>query len=179
MANYVYIATTVDGFIADKNGGLDWLRDLPNPHKSDYGFNEFMKRIDGIVMGRNTFEQVLSFGEWPYPKKVFVLSTTLKEIPHHLIGHVEIVNGNLSKILYHLREKGFANLYIDGGKTIQSFLNEDLIDEMIITRVPILLGDGIPLFAHLDKPIKFKEVQTEILNETLVKSHYKNPHRKQ
>lgn len=173
MANYIYIATSIDGFIADKDGGLDWLMNIPNPDKSDFGFTEFLNKIDGIVMGRNTFEKVLSFEEWPYTKKVFVLSSKLKEIPENLSEKVEIISGDITKILFNLKKKGFINLYIDGGKTIQSFLKKDLIDEMIITRVPILLGSGIPLFAHLDNPINFREVKTEILNEILVKSYYK------
>ncbi len=173
MANYVYIATSIDGFIADKDGGLDWLMETPNPEKSDFGFSDFLKKVDGIIMGRNTFEKVLSFEEWPYSKKVFVLSSTLIEIPENLVGKVHIIKGELTQILSDLNKKGFMNLYIDGGKTIQSFLKKDLIDEIIITRVPILLGSGIPLFAHLDSPIKFQKIKTEVLNDTLVKSYYK------
>ena len=81
MANYVYIATSLDGFIADKDGGLDWLMEIPNPDKSDYGFAEFMNTVDALLMGRKTFEIVVSFGQWPYTKPVFVLSNSLKEIP--------------------------------------------------------------------------------------------------
>ena len=81
MANFVYIAQSLDGYIADKNGGLDWLNEIPNPDNSDFGFAEFLNNIDAIVMGRKTFEQVMSFGVWPYPKPVFVVSTSLKELP--------------------------------------------------------------------------------------------------
>ncbi len=71
MANYVYIATSLDGFIADKDGGLDWLMEIPSPDNSDYGFAEFMDRVDALVMGRNTFDKVVTFGEWPYTKHRF------------------------------------------------------------------------------------------------------------
>ena len=173
MANYVYIATSIDGYIADKDGGLDWLTEIPNPEKSDFGFGDFLNSIDGIIMGRKTFEKVLTFEEWPYSKKVFVLSRTLKVVPTDLINKVKIINGKLTQIISNLKQKGFLNLYIDGGKTIQSFLREDLIDEMIITQVPILLGNGIPLFTHLDKPINFRDIRTEVFNNTLVKIYYK------
>ena len=173
MANYIYIATTIDGFIADKDGGLAWLVEIPNPDNIDYGFADFMKKIDAVIMGRKTFEKVLSFDKWPYSKKVFVLSNTLKEIPENLSGKVELISGELKQIITNLKKKGLNNLYIDGGKTIQSFLKQDLIDEMIITRVPILLGDGIPLFAYLDRPIKFQEMETEVFNNFLVKTCYR------
>lgn len=172
MANFVYIATSLDGFIADSNGGLDWLMNVPNPEGSDFGFAEFMERVDGLIMGRNTFEKVLTFGEWPYNKKVFVLSNSLTNIDDKLKDKVEIINGKLKALLKELNERGFSNLYIDGGRVIQNFMNEDLIDEMIITRVPVLLGSGIPLFGKLLKPINFSKVETTRLTEILVKSHY-------
>ena len=173
MTNYVYIATSLDGYIATEDGGIDWLTEFPNPGDSDYGFNEFMQRIDALVMGRNTYEKVLSFGLWPYTKKVFVLSNKLKEVPEELTDKVEIISGDIKAVTAHLNKRGFVNLYIDGGQTIQSFLKEGLIDEMIITRIPILLGLGIPLFGKLDKPVRFGVVETEILDDLLVKSHYK------
>ncbi|MGL1893633.1 MAG: dihydrofolate reductase family protein [Spirochaetaceae bacterium] len=172
MKNIVYISSSLDGFIAKKDGGLDWLMNIPNPDNNDYGFSAFMESIDGLIMGRNTFEMVLSFGEWLYTKKVFVLSNTLKTIPEHLKDRAEIVNGELTQIVTKLNDRGFNNLYIDGGKTIQSFLKLDLIDEMIISQVPILLGSGIPLFSDLDKELNFKVVKTEKLNDFLVQSHY-------
>jgi len=173
MANYVFIATSLDGYIATDDGGIEWLSEIPNPDNSDYGFNDFIQKIDAIIMGRNTFEKVLSFDRWPYTKKVFVLSNKLKEVPKELTDKVEIIAGDLQTITADLNKRGFVNLYIDGGKTIQGFLKEGLIDEMIITRIPILLGSGIPLFGKLDKPIRFDEVKTEILDDLLVKSYYK------
>jgi dihydrofolate reductase len=174
MANIVYIATSIDGYIAKENGNIDWLMNLPNPNKSDYGFSEFLERIDGIILGRNTFETVLGFKEWPYPKSlpVFILSDSLNEVPGHLTGKVEIVRGELKKIIELLKQKGINNLYIDGGKTIQSFLKEDLICEMTITRIPILLGSGIPLFDKHNLELKFEHVETVVFNNMLVRSRY-------
>ena len=172
MANIVYLACSLDGFIARKDGSIDWLMDIPNPENSDYGFSDFMARIDGIIMGRNTFETVLSFGQWPYTKPVYVLSSTLKEVPPHLGDKAEVVQGDLPGIVASLKSKGINHLYIDGGRTIQSFLKQDLIDELIITRIPILLGSGIPLFVDMDRELKFELTQTEILNKDLVKSTY-------
>lgn len=172
MPNIVYIATSIDGFIARKDGSFDWLTDLPNPENSDYGFSEFLERIDGIIMGRNTYETVEKFKEWPYPKPVFVLTDTLKELPGTMSGKASIVRGELKTILESLNKQGFYSFYIDGGKTIQSFLKEDLIDEMTITRIPILLGSGIPLFNNTSPELWFEHVETRIHNNMLVKSKY-------
>ncbi|NKB70941.1 MAG: dihydrofolate reductase [Candidatus Latescibacteria bacterium] len=170
--NYVYIAASIDGYIATKDGGIDWLHEQPNPSNSDYGYAEFMKNIDALVMGRNSFEKVLTFGQWPYEKKVFVLSSVLTEVPDELIGKVELLSGPLNDILSAVRSRGFDNLYIDGGVVIQRFLAEDLIDELIVTRIPILLGSGIPLFGSLDTPLRFVHKHTEIYDNALVKSHF-------
>ena len=172
MTNYIYIASSLDGFIATKDGGLDWLNEIPNPDQSDYGYAEFNSGIDAIVMGRNTFEKVLTFDFWPYDKPVFVLSNSLDSVPDDISGKAEIVKGDLRKLIDNLKKRGLRNLYVDGGRGIQSFLEEDLIDEMIITRVPILLGEGIPLFGKLKNSLKFSLKKTESLNETLVKTHY-------
>ncbi|MGD1805031.1 dihydrofolate reductase family protein [Dapis sp. BLCC M126] len=172
MANYVYIATSLDGFIATSNGGLDWLEELPNPEQSDYGFAKFMNNIDAVVMGRKTLEKVLTFERWVYNQPVFVLSNSLTKLPEEIFGKAEIVSGEIKRLIIQLNQKGYQNLYIDGGRVIQSFLQEDLIDEMIITRAPILLGKGFPLFGQLEKHLQFRHKKTEIYNNTLVKSHY-------
>ena len=172
MANYVYIARSLDGYIATSDGGVEWLDDIPNPQQSDYGFSKFISGIDALVMGRKTFEKVLSFGSWLYKKPVFVLSNSLKNVPAAVTGKAEIVNGDLHELINSLNKRGFHHLYIDGGLAIQSFLKEDLIDEMIITQIPILLGDGIPLFGKLSSSLKFKHTRTDIHNRSLVMSRY-------
>ena len=174
MKNIIYIATSLDGFIATLDGAIDWLMEIPNPDNSDFGFKDFMDSIDAIVMGRNTYEKVLSFDcEWPYSKKVFVLTNTLNSIDNSLFGKVEIINGSIPEIVNKLNKAGFQRLYIDGGMTIQSFLKEDLIDEMIITKVPVVLGDGIPLFKNNDHEGKFQLVLTEKFENGMVKNTYK------
>ena len=172
MPNIVYIAASLDGYIAKKDGGIDWLLEISNPDESDFGFSEFIKNIDAIVMGRNTFELVLTFGSWPYAKPVFVLSSSLKSIPEKLSGKAELLQGDPHSVLKKLNARNYFNLYIDGGKTIQEFLKLNLIDEMIITQIPILLGDGIPLFGALAKEQKFKLIKSEVLVNALVKNHY-------
>ncbi|MFC1802733.1 dihydrofolate reductase family protein [Thermoproteota archaeon] len=172
MTNYIYIATSLDDFIAGKDGDISWLNEIPNPSNSDYGYAEFMDGIDALVMGRNTFEIVLSFDVWPYEKPVFVLSNSLDKVPEGMEDKAELVKGDLKTLVEMLKRRGYENLYIDGGSIIQSFLKEDLIDEMIITRVPILLGGGIPLFGKLERRMKFKLVKTVTYDETLVKCHY-------
>lgn len=174
MGNIVYIATSLDGYIATKDGNISWLTEIPNPTGSDYGFSDFMKNIDALIMGRNTYETVLGFGgEWPYSRKVFVLSNSLKELDTSLINKAEIINGDLKNIIRQINESGFKNLYIDGGKTIQAFLNEGLIDELILTQIPIILGAGIPLFGPLGHSVKLEHCSTEVLGGGMVKSHYK------
>jgi len=172
MTNFVYIATSLDGFIATSDGGLDWLDEIPNPEGHDFGYAKFMNGIDAIVMGRKTFEKVLSFSSWPYDKPVYVLSKSKVLVPKDLEKKVEIVNENPKTLVAQLKELGHQTLYIDGGITIQGFLEEDLVDEMIITRFPVLLGKGTPLFGKLTRRLYFNHKRTEVLNEILVKSYY-------
>ena len=171
MRTTVYVGTSLDGFIARKDGDIDWLVKYQNKEVHD-SYHEFISRIDAMVIGRGTFEKVLSFPEWPYEKKVFVLSTSLKQIPDTLNEKATLVNMNPAALLSYLAGKHFSNIYVDGGKVIQSFLKEDLIDELIITRVPELIGTGIPLFGFLDNDLQFEHIQTHIYSDGLVKSHY-------
>jgi len=173
MSNIVFIATSLDGYIADKEGGLDWLHATPNPDGNDMGYNAHSDRIDALVMGRNTMEMVLSFDiEWPYNKPVYVLSNTLTQVPRPLEGKVFLINGELKQVINTLNEKGFNDLYIDGGLTIQSFLKEDLIDELIISTIPVLLGGGSPLFGELVKPLDFQLQSSTTYLEAIVQSHF-------
>ena len=174
MSNLVYIAASIDGYIADRNNKLDWLQMVPNPDNSDFGYAAFLDGIDAIVMGRNTYEMVVSFGgDWPYSKPVFVLSHSLKLFPEKLQGKVNLIKGTPGEITNTLNNQGFENLYIDGGYTIQSFLEANLIDELIITRIPVLLGGGIPLFGKLSEHRKFKHISTEVLLGEMVVSRFR------
>jgi dihydrofolate reductase len=173
MSNIVYIGTSLDGYISAPDGSLDWLSYVPIPEGDDLGFSEFMDRVDAVVMGRKTFETVLGFGMgWHYPKPGIVLSSTLKTVPEGFADHVQLASGTPSEIVQLAKKQGFKNLYIDGGTTIQRFLREDLIDEIIITEIPILLGGGDRLFGELDQFLGFELIDTEVLLKQLVKRRY-------
>jgi dihydrofolate reductase len=173
IRNSVFIATSLDGYIADKNGGLDWLQSTPNPENIDMGYGEFTSQVDALVMGRTTFETVCGFDmDWPYQEPVFVLSNTLTEMPEKIKGEIHLVKGTLTEILEQIHQKGFYRLYIDGGVTIQGFLREDLIDDMVITIIPILLGSGIPLFSDLPKELNFECPKSKVYLNRVVQNHF-------
>ena len=169
----VYIAQSLDGFIAGPGGDLDWLHEVEVQPGEDLGFADFMSGIDALVMGRRTFEQVLAFGQWPYDKPVFVLSTRGVSIPERLEGKVELLSGAPETVVATLGERGMERLYVDGGAVVQSFLRAGLIDEMVVTTVPILLGGGVPLFGELEGYVRFELVASEVLLGSLVKSRYR------
>lgn len=162
MSNKVFIATSLDGYIAGKNNEIDWLEAIPNPDNIDMGYQAHMDSVDALVMGRNTMELVANMDiEWPYSKPVYVLSKSLKKLPNKLKEKVFLIKGDIMSINKELKEKGYNNLYIDGGLTVQSFLKEDLVDELIITTIPILLGGGIRLFGDLDSALEFRCTKSE------------------
>ncbi len=172
--NLVFVARSLDGYIAGKNGELDWLNMIPNPEQLDMGYTQFIEQIDAIVMGRNTFEMVASFDvPWPYKIPVFVLSHTLTAVPTDYLGKIHLVRGSAQEVLKEIHEQGYHQLYIDGGTSLQGFLREDLIDEMIITTIPILLGEGIPLFSPLSKTLEFELVGSETYLDQIVQNHYR------
>ena len=172
MTNIVFIAASIDGYIVDNNQQIEWLHNYPNPDGLDFGFSQLMERVDALIMGRTTFETVLSFNvPWPYIKPVFVLSNTCQEPPKGYEDKISIVQGDLSSIIKSLNAQGHNTLYIDGGKTIQS-LKEDLIDELVITTIPILLGSGVPLFSTLLTPLQFTHSHTEQFLNHLVQNTF-------
>src|SRR5271169_1204416 len=148
MKASVFVGTSVDGFIARANGDLDWLPLGGNP-----SFDAFMATVDAVVMGRKTFEKVLTFDTWPYGEKpVFTLST--HQLPQAPLGAVvERMSGAPAEIVSQLGARGMGHLYIDGGITIQRFLQAGLIQRLVITRIPVIIGDGIPLFGALQRDI--------------------------
>ncbi|WP_421920108.1 dihydrofolate reductase family protein [Marinifilum sp.] len=172
--NLVFIAQSIDGYIANRKNELDWLDMIPNPNQLDLGYRSFIEKVDAIVMGHNTFNTVCSFDiDWPYIQPVFVISNSMRELPEKYQGKVELVNGKLSDILEMIHSKGFESLYIDGGKTIQSFLNEDRIDELIVSTLPILLGGGVPLFRDLIKEQEFELLESKVYLNNIVQNRYK------
>jgi dihydrofolate reductase len=172
--NMVFIARSLDGFIAGKNGELDWLESVPNPDHIDMGFNALMQEIDAIVMGRTTFEVVCGFGgEWPYPKPVYVLSRSLRQIPENLQDKARLLQGTPQEVLEKIHQNGHFCLYIDGGRTIQEFLRADLIDDMTITTIPVLLGGGFPLFGELPQRLAFDHLSSQVFLNQIVQDRYR------
>jgi dihydrofolate reductase len=171
MKTLVYIGTSLDGFIARKDGDIDWLVQFAND-EAIQAYKEFINEIDAIIIGRGTFEKVLSFPTWPYEKEVFVLSTSIKQIPDIIKEKVTVLSMRPRELLKYLSDKGFSSIYIDGGKVIQEYLKEDLVDELIIAKAPIILGSGIPLFNYLDNEVQFEHIQTRIQSNGLVRSYY-------
>jgi len=166
----VFIGTSVDGFIARLNGDLDFLpADGGEPH----GYAEFMETVDALVIGRKTYETVLAFEAWPYGKKpVFVLSTrSLAPAPANAI--VEHMSGDPAEIASQLETRGINHVYVDGGITIQGFLRAGLIQRLIITLVPVLIGDGVPLFGPLSHDVRLEHVTTRYYPSGLVQTEYR------
>jgi dihydrofolate reductase len=167
----VFCGVSVDGFLARPNGALDFLdAGGQEPH----GFEEFFSSIDVMVIGRKTYEVVLGFGGWAYgTKPVVVLSTRPLDFSSIQGAVVEQMSGDPSEIVERLQARGgFQHAYIDGGITIQRFLAAGLIDRLIITRVPILIGAGIPLFGLLPHDILLRHVATRSYKGGLVQTEY-------
>lgn len=173
MPAHVFIATSLDGYIARPDGALDWL---PQPsgdtEADDHGYSAFMAGIDAVVLGRNTFEVVLGFGGWHFTTPVVVLSSRPLEIPPDLEGKVFQMSGSPSEVVAACAARGWHELYIDGGITIQRFLRAGLIARLIITRVPVILGQGLPLFGATPHDIPFDHVRTTAYPTGLVQSEY-------
>lgn len=169
MKASVFVGTSVDGFIARVNGDLDFL---PPGGGEPHGYEEFIATVDALVIGRKTFETVLKFNTWPYGEKpVFVLSNrTLAPAP--LGAAVERMSGDPAEILSQLDARGIQHVYVDGGVTIQRFLQAGLIQRLIITRVPVLIGTGVPLFGAVPRDIVLKHVGTRQYASGLVQSEY-------
>ena len=169
MKASVFIATSLDGFIARQDGALDWLPVNGEPH----GYDEFMATVDALVIGRKTFETVLTFDAWPYGRKpVVVLSTRLSELTVPDGAVCDVMAGPPHEVVTRLTQRGIKHLYIDGGVTIQGFLEAGLIQHLTITRIPVLLGSGIPLFGSLSHDIRLEHVATRSYPSGMVQSEY-------
>ena len=169
MKASVFVGTSLDGFIARANGDFDFL---PPGGGEPHGYDEFMATVDALVIGRNTFETVLAFDAWPYGEKpVFVLSTR-PLAPPRPGAMVERMSGPPADIVSQLAARGIRHIYVDGGITIQRFLQAGLIQRLIITRVPVLIGAGIPLFGALQRDIVLQHVATRQYASGLVQSEY-------
>ena len=170
MTVSVFIGTSVDGFIARPNGDLDWL---PAGGGEPHGYDEFIAGVDAIVIGRKTFETVLTFAVWPYgDKRVVVLSSRPVDLSAARGGVVEQMGGSPAEIVSQLAAGGAHHLYVDGGITIQGFLRAGLVQRLIITRVPVLIGVGVPLFSTLPRDVRLRHVTTRHYPSGLVQSEY-------
>jgi dihydrofolate reductase len=169
MIASVFIGTSVDGFIARPNDDLDFL---PEGGGEPHGYTEFMATVDAIVIGRKTYEKVLTLGPWPYgSKRVVVLSGAPVDLSA-AGGAVEQMSGDPEQIVEQLAATGVKHAYIDGGITIQRFLRAGLIARLIVTRVPVLIGEGIPLFGALPHDVHLRHVATRAYPSGLVQSEY-------
>lgn len=171
----VFVGASVDGFIARRDGGIDWLPENPEPH----GYDELVAGVDAIVMGRHTFDFVVAYGgPWLYgDKRIVVLSSQPLDlsVPIARGGKVEQMGGEPADVVARLAATGARHLYVDGGITIQRFLRAGLITRLIVTRVPVLIGEGIPLFGSLPADVKLRHVATRAFPSGLVQSEYEVP----
>jgi dihydrofolate reductase len=169
---HVYIACSLDGFIAKPDGALDWLMAAP-PSNVMALYDAFMADKDGIIMGRATFDVVRSFQDWPFEKPVVVLSRTLRaeDLPPELCDRVMIRNAAPRALMAELGAQGWRKAYIDGGATISAFLREDQIADLVLTRLPVILGKGIPLFSDLPV-VALRHIGTETLDNGATMSRY-------
>jgi len=172
MKTSVFVGVSVDGFIARANGALDFLdAGGDEPH----GYEEFITTVDTIVMGRKTFETVLGFGSWPFGEKpVVVLSSQPLDLSTAASrgGRVEQMAGPPADVVAALSDRGVQHVYLDGGVTIQGFLRAGLVTRLIVTRVPVLIGSGIPLFGTLLADVPLRHVATKTFRGGLVQTEY-------
>jgi dihydrofolate reductase len=169
MKTSVFVGTSLDGFIARANGGLDFL---PPGGGEPHGYDELMASVDALVIGRKTFDTVLAFDAWPYGRKPVVVLSTRPLAPTPAGAVVERMSGAPADIVSQLAARGIEHIYVDGGITIQRFLQAGLIHRLIITRVPVLIGAGIPLFGVLERDIALRHVATRQYATGLVQSEY-------
>jgi len=171
---HVFMATSLDGFVARKDHSLDWLMKQPTKAE-DSGYDEFMASVDGLVMGSGSFRTVLGFDPWPYEKPVVVMSSSLTnaDVPSQLEGKVEITQLGPNELMGSLEEKGWKRAYVDGGKIVQSFIKAGLVADMTITIIPILIGDGLRLFGDIDHDIDLELGSSHAFDSGAVSNHYK------
>ena len=171
MLASVFVGTSLDGFLARPNGNFDFL---PAGGGEEHGYQAFFDSVDALVIGRGTFETVLAFPEWPYGSKpVFVLSSRPLDLAAVRGGVVEQMAGDPAGVLARLEARGHRHVYVDGGITIQRFLRAGLIQKIVITRVPVLIGSGIALFGALEEDIHLEHVATLQYPSGLVSSEYR------
>ena len=184
----IFIAPSVDGYIATKDGGVHWLETVGKPllaiEKNSANmkyFNEcmhnYMKNIDCMVIGRNLMQVLSDFNltpqQWPYGEtRIIVLTQSIQVVPKNLVERVELYAKSISSLIQTLEEEGYKHIYVDGGKTITSFLNLELINEMTLTLAPVLLGSGIPLFSQLSQHVILENAQAIAFENNFIELKY-------
>lgn len=171
---HAFIGTSLDGFIARKNHDIAWLTDFPTQGE-DHGFEAHMARVDGVVMGRGTYDAIKHMRPWYYSKPVVVLSRTLTQadIPAETADKIEVMAAAPDAAMATFAARGWGAVYVDGGSVIQSFLRAGLIDELVISRIPVLIGEGIALFGALEADVMLEHAQTRAFPSGLVQSVYR------
>lgn len=174
ITGHAFIATSLDGFIAREDGGIDWLLSRDDPDE-DHGYRDFIRDIDGIVMGRGSFETVSRMDQWPYDRPVVVLSRSLAatDVPPALAGRVRCSALSPAAVMESLAREGWRRAYVDGGQVLQSFLREGLIADIVITQVPVLIGAGRRLFGATGADIALTHLGTRTFPSGLVQSRYR------
>lgn len=169
----VFIATSIDGYIARKSGDIAWLVQYSTPsaehEDKDCGFSRFFSEVDALIMGRNTYDVVSGFDAWPYHgKRVIVLSTSLTSV----CKQAELYNGDIACLVKQLQDDGVRHIYVDGGVTVSQFLNAGMVDRMIISTIPVILGSGIPLFSNINNDKWCRLVSSQAYSNGLVQLTY-------
>ena len=174
VSTHVFIAVSLDGYIARQDGDIGWLLQRDDPTE-DHGYTAFIADKEWIVMGRGSYEKVLTFKEWPYDRPVLVLSRQLADtpVPEALKGKVQFSRLTPKDVLSDLAAQNVQRVYLDGGQVIQSFLREGLVADIVITTVPVLLGSGKPLFGSLPQDINLTLLSSRSFPSGLVQSHYR------
>ena len=170
---HVFIAMSLDGFVARADHQLDWLMKQKTDGE-DHGYEAFMASVDGLVMGRGTYETVLTLGDWPYAKPVIVMSRTLSQddVPSALAESVEISGLNPPDLMSSLHERGWSRAYVDGGLLVQSFIRCGLVADLVVTIIPILIGDGRRLFGTIDGDIDLELLSVKSFDSGLLQTRY-------
>jgi dihydrofolate reductase len=177
MPAHIFIATSLDGYIARPDGAIDWLPaasgQTADAEPENHGYDAFMSTVDAVVMGRHTYETVLGFGGWHFTKPVVVLSSREVAIAPELKRKVIAMRGAPAEVMRDCAARGWHSLYVDGGVTVQRFLAAGLVERVIVTRIPVLIGAGIPLFGSVPRDVRLEHVRTQAYPSGLVQSEYR------
>lgn len=171
---HVFIATSLDGFVARTDHRIDWLTKQQTTGE-EHGYEAFMDGVDGIIMGRGSYENVLTFGDWPYSKPVVVMSRSLSpgDLPDALEDKVRLTTLAPTALMQSLAEEGWSRAYVDGGKVVQSFIREGLVDDIVLATIPILIGEGLSLFGAIEADIDLELLSSNSFPSGIVQSHYR------